>query len=307
MFTCFICKLPHRSSPLLCQHLRLQHGLYPGKTLRLNCGQLGCSSSFCTFSGLKKHLNCSHRDVVSSDVVDNVDIQREVDEPLTSQFVSLDSPATTQASVGFSPVLSMCGSVVAQLQASGVAESTVQSVVESMEILVDDINNQARQAVLDCSSEMHDVDLANKVENCFDQLQNPFSVLNTRFKRQKYFEGKWEIVEPVEYVLGVRFDMRRDQTGVYSQIPVTDKFVYVPILGTLKSIFKNAELCEAFLQAKQHEEGIYRDICDGSYFKSNSLFSQEKHALQIQLYFDEFETANPLGSKKGTWLHLLCI
>lgn len=85
--------------------------------------------------------------------------------------------------------------------------------------------------------------------------------LNTRFKRQKYFEGKWEIVEPVEYVLGVRFDMRRDQTtGVYSQIPVTDTFVHVPILGTIKSIFKNTELCEAFLQAKQHEEGIYRDM-----------------------------------------------
>lgn len=108
------------------------------------------------------------------------------------------------------------------------------------------------------------LDLAKKVENCFDQLQNPFSSLNTRFKWQKYFEEKWEIVEPVEYVLGVRFDMRRDPTtGVYSQIPVTDKFVYVPILGTLKSIFKNTELCEPFLKAKKHEQGIYRDICDG--------------------------------------------
>lgn len=29
------------------------------------------------------------------------------------------------------------------------------------------------------------------------------------------------------------------------------------------------------------------------------LFSQKKYALQIQLYFDEFETTNPLGSKKG--------
>ena len=48
-----------------------------------------------------------------------------------------------------------------------------------------------------------------------------------------------------------------------------------------KSMFKNTELCESFLQTKQYEEGIYKDICDGSY------------------YFDESQTENPLGSKKG--------
>ncbi|XP_007566221.1 uncharacterized protein LOC103147693 [Poecilia formosa] len=98
-----------------------------------------------------------------------------------------------------------------------------------------------------------------------------------------------------------RFDLRRDQTGLYCQVPVTDKFVYMPILGTLKSIFRNTDLCEGFLQPKFHEEGIYKDLCDGSYFKENILFSQKKHALQIQLYFDEFETTNPLGSKNGIY------
>jgi len=29
------------------------------------------------------------------------------------------------------------------------------------------------------------------------------------------------------------------------------------------------------------------------------FFSQQRHALQILLYYDDFETANPLGSKKG--------
>ena len=64
-------------------------------------------------------------------------------------------------------------------------------------------------------------------------------------------------------------------------------------------MFKNSDLCESFLQDKQHEEGIYKDICDGSYLKSNNLFSQQKHALQIQLYYNDFETANPLDSKTG--------
>ncbi|XP_035805853.1 uncharacterized protein LOC111571121 isoform X1 [Amphiprion ocellaris] len=300
IFLCYVCKACHKSSALLCQHLRLHHGLYPGKTLRLKCGQPGCSSLFCTYSGFKKHLVHFHRDVAVTNTADNVDTQNEVDEPSTSQTVNKASPTTTQLSVDNDHVLNMCAFVVAQLQASGVAESTVQAMVGSMEDLVNYINRQAREAVLSCSSEIQGTDLEKKVEKCFDQLGNPFSSLNTRVKRQKFFEDKWEIVEPVEYVLGVRFDVRRDQTtGVSCQVPVTDKFVYTPILGTLKSMFKNTELCESFFQAKHHEEGIYKDICDGSYFKSNILFSQKKHALQIQLYFDEFETANPLGSKKG--------
>ena len=43
----------------------------------------------------------------------------------------------------------------------------------------------------------------------------------------------------------------------------------------------------------------YEDFCDGSYFKSHPLFSSNKFALQIQLYYDNLECANPLGSKKG--------
>lgn len=141
MFLCYVCKAHHKSSALLCQHLRLHHGLYPGKTLRLKCGQPGCYLSFCTYSGFKKHLVHFHRDVALTTTADNVDTQDEVGEPSTSQAVSTDSPTTTPLSVNNNLVLNMCASVVAQLQASGVVEST------------------AREAVLSCTSEIQDTDL----------------------------------------------------------------------------------------------------------------------------------------------------
>lgn len=74
--------------------------------------------------------------------------------------------------------------------------------------------------------------------------------------------------------------------------------MYVPILGTLKSIFKNSEIRDCFLQEKHSKKGTYKDINDGLYFQNHPLFSQQRHALQILLYYDDFETANPLGSKK---------
>lgn len=63
-------------------------------------------------------------------------------------------------------------------------------------------------------------------------MDDPFSTFNT--ERQKYYE-KWEIVEPEEFVLGVRMDTCRDRTtGIYCHIPVKDKYMFVPILGTFK-------------------------------------------------------------------------
>lgn len=37
----------------------------------------------------------------------------------------------------------------------------------------------------------------------------------------------------------------------------------------------------------------------GLYFQNHPLFSQQKQALQILLYYDHVEMANLLGSKKG--------
>lgn len=109
-----------------------------------------------------------------------------------------------------------------------------------MEEVISDVQGRAQEAVLQTfSSETKESEIYKKVEHCLNQLDNPFSKFNTQMKRQKYYDEKWEIVEPKEFVLGVRMDTHRNKTtGVYSQIPVTDKYMYVPILGTLKSIFQ---------------------------------------------------------------------
>lgn len=84
MFICFICKVHHNISALLCQHLRFHHGLYTGKTLRLKCGEPGGSLSFCTYSGFKKHFICLHWDtVLSTNTIGSVDTPEENDEPST--------------------------------------------------------------------------------------------------------------------------------------------------------------------------------------------------------------------------------
>ena len=58
------------------------------------------------------------------------------------------------------------------------------------------------------------------------------------------------------------------------------------------------------------DDGLLSDFCDGDVFRAHPLFSRDPHALQLILYFDEFEVCNPLGSrankhKIGMWIQCL--
>ena len=44
--------------------------------------------------------------------------------------------------------------------------------------------------------------------------------------------------------------------------------------------------------------GMLGDYCDEELFVMSELFQDDPCALQIQLYYDELELCNPLGSKK---------
>lgn len=169
-----------------------------------------------------------------------------------------------------------------------------------MEEIVQDIQQHTKQTVIrHVFSDERESEICKKVEACFEELENPFTILNSEYKQSKFLSGKWETVEPVECVIGSRFDTRRNKkTGTYDQIVVQDKFMYVPILSTLEMIFKSQYIAE-MLKRSDTDDSSLRDICDGSLFKTHPLFSTEKHTVQIQMFYDDFEVANPLGSKRG--------
>lgn len=127
--------------------------------------------------------------------------------------------------------------------------------------------------------------------------------MNTESKRNAYFEQKSKTVDPVEKVLGVRFENRRNRsTGTYDQVVVTDTFVYVPIIEALKSILSNPHLSDMFMSSHTAKEDVYFDMNDGLHLKKHPLFFSKNKCIAnyyLFIFFDEFDTANPLGSKKG--------
>lgn len=53
-------------------------------------------------------------------------------------------------------------------------------------------------------------------------------------------------------------------------------------------------------QGHKSDTCIMEDYCDGEAFASHPIFSVHNDALQIFLYFDELEVANPIGTKSKT-------
>ncbi|XP_034080784.1 uncharacterized protein LOC117551836, partial [Gymnodraco acuticeps] len=115
--------------------------------------------------------------------------------------------------------------------------------------------------------------------------------LATAYKRTQYYTSHFGVLEPVEYIL----DAQRNRT-----------FQYIPLLKSLqhllshKGVLEHIETQQRLLAVPQE----YRTVRDGEYYKQNSFFSDEGLRISVNLYVDDFEICNPLGSSRKT--HKLC-
>ena len=64
-------------------------------------------------------------------------------------------------------------------------------------------------------------------------------------------------------------------------------------------MLKNDHLLSYVVKHQNSSHEVLCDYSDGSYYKSNILFSGKHSSVQLVLYYDEFEVVNPLGSKRG--------
>lgn len=182
---CFLCRSDHGSPNSLIKHLKVIHGLCTSRTLHLKCGQVGCPRYFGSFSGFRKHLNKCH----VSDSVDSVgegdfspdqsvlDTNNATDVDVLSDHVEAESTLSAE------DLVNSCASAISDLKAAGVGQSVVNSVVISMEEIVQDIQQHAKETVVQhVFSDERESETCKKVEACFDGLENPFTILNSEYK-----------------------------------------------------------------------------------------------------------------------------
>lgn len=154
MLSFFLCTSSLGTVLLLFRRLKLILGMYPGKSLRLKCGQTGCCLQFSSYSGFRRHLIKIHG------LTDNIRVPHETfsnydtEECNNSQSIN-ELPSTSsqrQNALTVAPMSShkkdMCASVVAKLLGSGVPNTVVLSTIENLQDFVEDLQSNIQDQIL---------------------------------------------------------------------------------------------------------------------------------------------------------------
>ncbi|XP_064463671.1 uncharacterized protein LOC135374657 [Ornithodoros turicata] len=111
-------------------------------------------------------------------------------------------------------------------------------------------------------------------------------MLSTKGDRTDYWSTCLPFVEPRTIVIGT------DERGK------RNVFHYVPILEILKNLLEVPDIYSNFC-CPDKEDGYLKTAFDGTAFIDHAYFNGDEEMICIQLYADEFEVCDPLGSKRG--------
>lgn len=76
-------------------------------------------------------------------------------------------------------------------------------------------------------------------------------------------------------------------------------FQYVSLSDTIQKLFQNETFKKIYFSHNNNSEEYLRNFNDGSNFQNSKFFQNNPNALQIQIFIDNFEVVNALGSKKS--------
>lgn len=150
----------------------------------------------------------------------------------------------------------------------------------------------------------------NSVESCellgkINSVGSLFADVKSRYKQEKLIEEHFPVCHATSLLLGHRYDTIVDSTTGQSNVNIVrETFQYVPILDTIKMILSNPLLRSEVENGHVSNDDIMRDFCDSQGYQGHPLFGRLKSALQINLFFDEVDVVNPLGSKTGVLRNL---
>jgi hypothetical protein len=253
-------------------HLKVFHSLTPCS--HYICGQEGCQREFHLLKTLKNHILTKH-----------------------SLLLDLEVNASNTGSCRL-------GSTVK----SSTIEPCNSSVSEVDQFAVDlddrlDVASDSRfiSATFIAKLKSHSSIPASVVDDSeFDQASSMFSGLQTQYQQMKYFKECGSYIEPVSYVVGTKLEAKT-VNGTVCMVPTRVTGQHVPLRKVFKELFQlPGVLDRAVSYFTERPAGVYADFIDGTLWKeivSNS--SDNRIIIPFVLYFDDFETGNPLGSRAG--------
>lgn len=183
--------------------------------------------------------------------------------------------------------------------------NAIQSIIVAVQNLLSSglisvLQNTFKETCESCLPKSH----YEVIYKMFNILNNPFMGFETEYSRFRFFEQSQTFIKPIEHKVGVNYEGKRDVDNV-SLVLKSASAYYVPMKDTLKIFLELPGVYETIINYHQelltnlHDDSPMLNIIHGSLYKK--LNSENKIIFPLLLYFDDFESGNPLSSKAGLY------
>lgn len=311
---CFMCRKSVKMGLNgLIKHLKIVHGLTFKEGIQkggFECGQEGCYRRFSHFFSFKDHIKKVHLPIEEDDSEcsiestesfpvnnDNI-ITNNNDE--SGSYENTDNVEALKCNE-FNLKDSLIRMIIRLHSNVSMTGSTVTNVLDEYEeitIGLCDLLKTKVEQFLQSRKMLDDPDV-NDLLNSF-HIKSSFEGLRTLEQQMEAVKCSTEYIEPQEIPLGIRIDNVIDkETSASVPKTIIETCQYVPIIDTLTMVLKNKDVRAIIESETESNNGILASFIDGQHFKNHPFFQKYKHAIRLQLYYDELEIVNPLGSKTG--------
>ena len=249
-------------------------------------------------------VNSTYAEQIADDPLDHA---AEMHVPAGSFSNPVNPPAIDSDGVlvaGSHFLMNMCASNSMTLtNVAFVRDSVKELFTDAMTFL----EAKTRKVLLDAGSEA--TDTARGLMADFAAWKNQFCGVDTQHKLNKYMERNHMLANPLVLEAGKRWDLKHKSvlSGSHEQVEIPDTFCYIPIEDSLRLVLQHQQSIDLIMSGANSAgtDGLYVDWADGKNGKQHRKYFDEHHGqteaipIFIQVYYDDVETTNPLGSKAG--------
>lgn len=289
-FKCFLCSVIVKGNySQLTSNLKLFHGFLKttGHSNRtLYCGNADCKAGLNSFAKYRDHvINCLVKDPQPDvrQVLPDVSFQH-IEPGVTDFDVSdpLQQDSFHQANATADKTTQRLARFFLELRAKhNVSHSAIDFIAKNIDTIFKDV------------AQFCDLETNLTLTN----IEKATSKLNSHQKRIRYFTSNMGFVEPVAKCVGHNNQPELTVNSRGETQPRKNTFQCISIRKTLSRLFSNAEFYNKYFSESPSTDGFLSGHRDSSHFRNHKLFSKVKNALRLQIFFDECESTNPLGSK----------
>lgn len=320
MVTCGFCFEAFQQVKDLMCHLKFIHNC--GKRCLHRCGEEGCFRSFPTQNSFKKHIKVHNNNTNDSLVLEENTPRHcllqgktipeteiligddyfigndETDFTLKPESLSFDYCESLKVFQDKLQSNVLC--LITKLYAdSTFSRKDVQTILDSVTDLLSEpiklFKYALAQLMQSYSVSEH---YRENILIYISEFQNMFKTFGSEYLRFKYLVKSEDFISPVPYVVGQRFDNVKEGRA----LPRNYTSQFIPLGEVLKKYFEQPNVLrktQEYMNSLKTEKYI-SNIVQSDFWKNKvSKFRNNEIVLPLFIYFDEYESGNPLGSHSG--------